>query len=56
MEVRSKNGGSDMSIWKRIKKSINHYLESMAEENKKSFGNGRLDCCQLNKKQDHKHQ
>lgn len=40
-----------MSIWKRIKNSVHRYLETMAEENKKSFGSGRLDCCQLNKNQ-----
>jgi hypothetical protein len=32
-----------------IKKSINKYLERMAEANKKNFGNARLDCCSLNK-------
>lgn len=38
-----------MSLWNRMKVAWNKYLENLAEENKKSFGNGRLDCCQLNK-------
>jgi hypothetical protein len=41
-----------MSLWKRIKAAFHRYLEDMAEENKKSFGSGKLDCCQLNKKPD----
>ena len=32
-----------------VKKKIAAYLERMAEENKKNFGNQRLDCCSLNK-------
>jgi hypothetical protein len=27
---------------------MNRYLEHLAEENKKTFGEGKLDCCQLN--------
>jgi hypothetical protein len=38
-----------MSLFKRIKAAWNRYLENLAEENKKSFGSGKLDCCQLNK-------
>ncbi len=38
-----------MGIWKRIKKAYNKFLLELAEENKKSFGEGKLDCCQLNK-------
>ncbi|KPU43145.1 hypothetical protein OXPF_33950 [Oxobacter pfennigii] len=32
-----------------IKKRYNEFIERLAKENEKSFGNGRLDCCQLNK-------
>jgi len=35
---------------KRILEKINKALEKMAEENKKSFGEGKMDCCNLNKK------
>jgi hypothetical protein len=34
---------------KRIKQAINNFLEKLAKENKKSFGKGTLDCCQLNR-------
>ena len=30
-------------------KFIKDWLERLAKENEKSFGNGRLDCCDLNK-------
>lgn len=30
-------------------KFIKNWLDRLAEENEKSFGNGRLDCCDLNK-------
>jgi hypothetical protein len=30
---------------------IKRYLERLAEENKKTFGSGKLDCCDLNKSQ-----
>jgi len=33
-----------------IKRSFNRYLERMAEENRKNFGNQRLDCCTINKR------
>ena len=35
---------------KNLKEKINNYLEKMAEANKKSYGSGKLDCCDLNKK------
>lgn len=38
-----------MGLWKRMKKSYQKFLLELAEENKKSFGEGKLDCCQLNK-------
>ena len=36
-------------FWKRIKDSFNRYLERMAEENRKEFGNGVPDCCKVNR-------
>jgi hypothetical protein len=30
-------------------KFIKNWLDRLAEENEKSFGNGKLDCCNLNK-------
>ncbi len=36
------------NIFAKIKKRFNNYLERMAEENKKNFGNQRLDCCSIN--------
>jgi hypothetical protein len=35
---------------KKIKNAINKYLEDMAKENQKTFGKGRMDCCEINKK------
>lgn len=32
-----------------IKEYFKKSIKKMAEENDKTFGNGRLDCCQLNK-------
>jgi hypothetical protein len=32
-----------------IKKKINSWMESLAESNKKEYGNKKLDCCGLNK-------
>lgn len=34
---------------KKIKKAINKYLEDLAKENKKLYGSGRMDCCDLNR-------
>ncbi len=39
-----------MGLWKRIRKSYHKFLISLADENKKTFGEGKLDCCQLNRK------
>ena len=34
---------------KKIKKLINKFLDDIAKENEKQFGNkGQLDCCKLN--------
>lgn len=35
---------------KKIKKAINNLLLSMAKQNEEEFGKGRMDCCNLNKK------
>ncbi len=35
---------------KRSKGFFARYLDRMIESNRKSFGNGRLDCCDLNRK------
>jgi hypothetical protein len=37
------------NLFAKIKKSINKYLERMAEENQKNFGGKRLDCCSIDK-------
>jgi hypothetical protein len=39
-----------MGLWKRMKKAVNRFLEDLAKENKESFGEGKLDCCQLNRR------
>ncbi len=36
-------------FFSNIKKRIMKNLEKMAEENKKNFGDGRLNCCTMNK-------
>ena len=33
-------------------KFIKKFLDKLTEENEKSFGSGRLDCCDLNKSKD----
>ena len=39
-----------MSLWTRIKGFFGDYLDRMASENKKLFGDSRPDCCKLNGK------
>lgn len=39
-----------MSLWKRIKEAVNRYLERMARENQEMFGDGRPDCCSMNRR------
>lgn len=41
-----------ISMFKRIKEAINKFLEDLAKENKELYGNGRMDCCNLNKIKD----
>ncbi len=36
-------------MFKFIKNYFNKSIKKMAKENEKSFGNGKLDCCDLNK-------
>ncbi|MFZ5987779.1 MAG: LDCC motif putative metal-binding protein [Bacillota bacterium] len=38
-----------VKFWARLKAAVQNYLEKMAKENEKAFGNGKLDCCSLNK-------
>lgn len=39
-----------MPIFCWIKRGFDRYLLRVAAQNKKMFGNGKLDCCKLNKK------
>lgn len=39
-----------MKFIEKIKKSFNSYLRKLEKSNKKEFGSGGLDCCELNKK------
>ena len=39
-----------MSIWNRIKKKINNYMDKMEKANKEAFGGRKPDCCTLNRK------
>ena len=34
---------------KRIKKAFENFFKKLGESNEKSFGNSRMDCCDLNK-------
>lgn len=40
-----------MKIFELIKNKWEKFLKNLAEENKKSFGNERLDCCSMNKRE-----
>jgi len=35
---------------KKLKQKINFFIESLGESNESAFGNGGLDCCDLNAK------
>lgn len=37
-------------MMKSLKKKIEKLLESISEQNRKQFGTGKMDCCELNKK------
>lgn len=43
--------GVYMKIFKSIKNRWEKFLENLAKENKKSFGNEKLDCCSMNKRE-----
>lgn len=36
-------------MFKKTKNSIKKFLDKMAEQNKTTYGNKRLNCCDLNK-------
>jgi len=38
-----------MVVLRQIKKAIKIFLEKLAKENEKTFGQGILDCCRLNR-------
>jgi hypothetical protein len=38
-----------MTVFKRLKTALNRFFDSLAKENEKSFGTGKLDCCQMNR-------
>lgn len=40
-----------MKIFESIKNRWEKFLKNLAKENKKSFGNERLDCCSINKRE-----
>lgn len=37
-------------MFKKLKKVIKNFLEDMAKENQESFGTGKIDCCDLNRR------
>lgn len=39
-----------MKIFESIKNRWENFLKNLAKENKKSFGNEKLDCCSMNKR------
>ena len=40
-----------MKIFESIKNRWKKFLKNLAEENKKSFRNEKLDCCSMNKRE-----
>lgn len=40
-----------MKIFESIKNRWAKFLKNLAEENKESFGNEKLDCCSMNKRE-----
>jgi hypothetical protein len=36
-------------MMKKLKKSIQKFLDDMAKENQQTFGTQKMDCCNLNK-------
>lgn len=39
-----------MKLIDKIKKSYKNYIKRLAKTNKSEFGDGGLDCCEVNKK------
>ncbi|MDR1794838.1 MAG: hypothetical protein LBR25_05530 [Erysipelotrichaceae bacterium] len=39
-----------MKLTQKLKQAINNWLENLASENKKHYGEERLDCCTINQK------
>lgn len=37
-------------MFKRLKKKVNDFINKMAKETQKEFGDGKLDCCKLPEK------
>jgi len=37
-------------LFEKVKKNVTTRLEKLAEENRKTFGGKRLDCCSINRK------
>ncbi|MDF2819618.1 MAG: hypothetical protein K0R15_59 [Clostridiales bacterium] len=35
-------------MFKKIKKAIHNFLLQIAQENEKTYGNEKMDCCKLN--------
>lgn len=38
-----------MKLWKKLKESVQNYLDRMAKSNQKLFGSEPPDCCKLNR-------
>lgn len=43
-----------MAMLQKLKTAFNHFLAKIAVENKKTFGDQKLDCCSINKGQKNK--
>jgi len=45
-----------MTLWKRIKKAFQNYLNRMAQSNQELFGGSKPDCCKLNRQNNNRRQ
>lgn len=52
-KLRVRRGGERMKFTEAIKNKWENFLNKLASENKKNFGDAPLDCCSLNQKQNH---
>lgn len=50
---RIRREGEAMKFTKMVKNKGKYFLNKSAGENKKAFGDAPLDCCSLNKKENH---